>query len=54
MQHWKQQAHSSIDLTKYLSNYQVIYMKIGRFFQDSLDNYFGRQRLVGCHKDNLN
>ena len=46
-------VHSSIELIKYLLSQGVPYVLTERFCQDSLENYFGRQRSMGCRKDNL-
>ena len=45
-------VHSSIELIKYLLIQGVQYVLTERFCQDSLENYFGRQRSMGRRKDN--
>ena len=45
-------VHASIELIKYLLSQGVPYVLTERFCQDSLENYFGRQRSMGRRKDN--
>ena len=47
-------THSTIDLVKYLLNHSVKYVLTERLCQDPLENYFGRQRSMGRHRDNPN
>ena len=45
-------AYSTVELIKFLLNNGVPYVLSGKFSQDSLENYFGRQRALGCRKTN--
>ena len=45
-------VHSTIELTKFLLQHGLPYVLTERFCQDPLENYFGRQRSIGCRKDN--
>ena len=45
-------VHPSIELIKYLLIQGVQYVLTERFCQDSVENYFGRERSVGRRKDN--
>ena len=45
-------VHSIIDVVKYLLSKGVPYVLTERFWQDPLENYFGRQRSMGHRKDN--
>ena len=47
-------THSSIELVKFLLQNNVKYVLTGRFCQDPLENYFGRQRSMGRRRDNPN
>ena len=45
-------VHSSIELTRFLLNNGIEFVLSGRYSQDILENYNGRQRAVGRRKDN--
>ena len=45
-------VYSTIELTRYLLNNGVKYVLTGNYSQDCLENYNGRQRALGCRKDN--
>ena len=45
-------VNSIIEATQFLLQHQVKYVLTERFCQDPLENYFGRQRSIGAHKDN--
>ena len=48
-------AHSISESVRYLLSTGVCsYVLTERFCQDPLENYFGRQRAMGCRKDNPN
>ena len=47
-------CYSFIELTRFLLNNGVEYVLSNRFCQDDLENYFGRQRAIGCRRDNPN
>ena len=45
-------VHSVIELTKSLIMYKVSYVLNEIFYQDQLENYFGKQHSSGARKDN--
>ena len=46
-------VHSVIELIKFLIKHEISYVSTtGRFCQDSLENYFGKQHSSGARKDN--
>ena len=45
-------VHSTVELVKFVLNNDVPYVLSGKFSQDILENYNGRQRALGCRKDN--
>ena len=45
-------VHSSIELTRFLLNNDIEFVLSERYSQDILENYNGRQRALGCCKDN--
>lgn len=45
-------VHSFKEVCKFLLEHGVRYILSERFFQDDLENYFGRQRAIGSRRDN--
>ena len=45
-------VNSIIEATQFLLCHQVKYVLTERFYQDSLENWFSRQRSLGSRKDN--
>ena len=45
-------VHSSIELLQFLFKAGVPYVLIGKFIQDSLENYFAMQHAMGRWKEN--
>ena len=45
-------VYSTVELIKFLLSSGVPYVLSGKFSQDALENYNGRQRALGCRKDN--
>ena len=47
-------TYSMIEVVKFLLDAGVKYVLTERFCQDDLENYFGKQRAIGCRRDNPN
>ncbi len=47
-------TYSMIEAVKFLLDSGLKYVLTERFCQDDLENYFGKQRAIGCRKDNPN
>ena len=48
-------VHSFVEATKYLLLHGgVAYVSSEKFCQDTLENYFGKQRAIGGRRDNPN
>ena len=45
-------VYSTVELVQFLLSNGVPYVLSGKFSQDALENYNGRQRALGCRKDN--
>ena len=45
-------VHSVIELVMFLVTHKVSYVLTERFWQDPLENYFGKQPSSGARKDN--
>ena len=45
-------CHSLIECVKFLLQSGIHYVLSEKFCQDDLENYFGKQRAIGCRRDN--